>query len=71
MMIAAVRIFVALALSIVGAFATQDATLSKEDKAFWGRFLEDQTSIPGPVERKYRGQLAGIGVFPNCFSEQL
>jgi len=45
------KVCLAVALSTVGAFATQDAALSKEDEAFWGRFLEgggDQ-SIPTPA----------------------
>ena len=50
-MIAASRVLVALALSsAVGAFAaTQDATLAKEDVAFWNRFLQD-SSIPPSVD---------------------
>lgn len=40
------KVLLAVALSTVGAFATQDATLSKEDEAFWGRFLEGDGSIP-------------------------
>ena len=40
----------AVALSTVGVFATQDASpLTKEDQAFWGRFLEGgSASIPPP-----------------------
>ena len=58
------RVFIALALSTVGALATQDATLTKEDEAFWGRYLEGSTSItpspspPPPVDCLVRVDIA-------------
>jgi hypothetical protein len=45
----AARVLVALALSTVGVFATQDAVLSIEDEAYWGRFLEDSSITPSPA----------------------
>ena len=41
------RIFFALAFTAAGAFAAQEATLSKEDEVFWDRILED-SSVPPP-----------------------
>ena len=43
------RIFFALAFTAAGAFAAQEATLSKEDEVFWDRILEDSSVPPPPT----------------------
>ena len=63
------KVIFAVVLSAVGAFAAEDATLSKEDEAFWGRFLTDSSLSLTPSPTPPFPQPCFVEVTLECATE--